>query len=212
LASQEDHWTYLHLRYGFKPISATGSRAKTSHRLFSENGNSKTLQFSILHNLFLLKILAIKKVIKTWFSAFCQRIYPKISSLKHLISFAFLINQQRIGATHFKIKHSDSCFSIASIYSDSFFAEFSWANEFLTTNKKAKQTWFSAFWQRIHFKEQISKIIDFIRFFEHWAKKIQRFIFSSNTSICVSKTLQFLLILFFALTKTAKRFQQFIFW
>jgi hypothetical protein len=91
-----------------------------------------------LHNLFLLKILAIKKATQALFPAFWQNLHSKNGLFKHLISFAFLINQQRIGATHFKIKHSDSCFSIASIYSASFFAEFSWANEFLTTNKKSE--------------------------------------------------------------------------
>jgi hypothetical protein len=37
---------------------------------------------------------------------------------KYLILIAFLINQQRVGATHFKSKHSDSCFLVTSIYSD----------------------------------------------------------------------------------------------
>jgi hypothetical protein len=189
----------------------SGAEQKQVINYSAKTAIPKLFNSIFLHNLFLLKILAIKKAIQTWFSAFWQRLHSKNSFLKHMIIFAFLIIQQRIGATHFKIKQNDSCFSIASINSITFFAELSWANEFLTTNKKAKLTWFKAIFQWIHFKEQFSKILDFIRFFISKAKKIQRFIFSSNTSIYVSKTLQFLLILFFAKTTTAKKFHRFIF-
>jgi hypothetical protein len=125
----------------------------------------KLFNSSIWLNLFLLKILAIKKANQTWFSAFLQNLHSKNLLLKHLISFAFLIIQQRIGAKNSNNKLDNYYFLIASIKSINFFAEFWWANEFLTTNKKANQTWFLAIWQRINFKEQFSKIIDFIRFF-----------------------------------------------
>jgi hypothetical protein len=71
-----------------------------------------------LHNLFLLKILAIKKSDSNMiFSLSIKNSFKELVSI-NLISFAFLINQQRVGAKSISIKLVNSCFLIASIYSD----------------------------------------------------------------------------------------------
>jgi hypothetical protein len=58
-------------------------------------------------------------------SSLLQNLHSKNSFLKHSILFAFLIIQQRLGATHFKSKLGNYYFLIASIISINLFAEFS---------------------------------------------------------------------------------------
>jgi hypothetical protein len=66
LISQKDSKTYLLLRYGLKPISATSNQSeKQVIDNSAKTAIPKLFNSIFLHNLFLLKILAIKKAIQT---------------------------------------------------------------------------------------------------------------------------------------------------
>jgi hypothetical protein len=65
LISQNDSETYLLLRNGFKPISAIGSRAKKVIDYSAKTAIPELFNSIFMHNLFLLKIMAIKKAIQT---------------------------------------------------------------------------------------------------------------------------------------------------
>jgi hypothetical protein len=66
LISQKVSKTYLLLRYGLKPISATSNQSeKQVIDYLAKTAIPKHFNSIFLHNLFLLKILAIKKAIQT---------------------------------------------------------------------------------------------------------------------------------------------------
>jgi hypothetical protein len=65
LISQEHGKTYLLLRFGFKPISATSNQSeKQVIDNSAKTAITKLFNSIFIHNLFLLKILAIKKAIQ----------------------------------------------------------------------------------------------------------------------------------------------------
>ena len=115
-------------------------------------------------NLFLLKIETIKKAIQKWFPSNWQRLFSQNRFLKHLISFAFLIIQQRKPATKFHWKLSNSKNSVnLSLFQ--FFLCWIHLSKWVFDGKKSGTNLISRLLTKNWFQRTVLQDTDFIRFF-----------------------------------------------